>query len=218
VRRVLAALLLASISLARAGDTPSEAEERLFLAEHLANVNPHDVINYRFVRSGSKETPFEDIVQLALGPSMTEQGKAAHVEFLKGERAITLPDIEAATANPVILSFLERDIREMQRLTGGQPAYFRKRIRMALADGAQVTPLRIEAQDGQHDAWQIEVHPYDADPMRARIGIYADKTYRFTLSPQIPGGVYELHTLIAHRSGGDVPLIEERLTFVGVER
>ena len=40
--------------------------------------------------------------------------------------------------NPVLLYFLERDIREMERLTGGKSGYFRKAIRLALARSASV--------------------------------------------------------------------------------
>ena len=58
-------------------------------------------------------------------------------------KAIELPPVDGATANPVTLFYLERDIREMERLTKGKAAYFRKRIRMALYQGAQVRDVRF---------------------------------------------------------------------------
>ena len=38
----------------------------------------------------------------------------------------------------------EKDILEMKRLTGGQPNYFRKRIRTALAEGPKLSVSQQE--------------------------------------------------------------------------
>ena len=71
-------------------------------------------------------------------------GKHTHVDFASGTRSLDLPDIDDATANPVILFFLERDVRDMERRTGGKAAYFRKRVRLAFSESAEVQPVQFE--------------------------------------------------------------------------
>ncbi len=117
------------------------------------------------------------------------------MDYLTGSRAMSLPDIQSATANPVILFFLERDVREMQRLGGGQAAYFRKRVRLALAEAAQLRPVNCAIRGKTLSRlWRSRLRPYDQDPLQRRFSAYADKTYAFTLSPEIPGMVYEMRT------------------------
>jgi hypothetical protein len=124
----------------------------------------------------------------------------AELHFLTGERKRDLPGIDDAHGNPVLLGFLERDIAEMKRLTGGSVGYFRKRIRMALAQGAQVTPQRITYQGKALDAKVVRIQPYLDDPLHARFENYVRKTYTFVVSEQVPGGVYQLSTSLANAS------------------
>jgi hypothetical protein len=201
-----------------AGEAPiSEAEQRLFLDAHLANLEGAATLRYRYAKTGTLEDGFEDQVRVTLRPADAGPGKHVHVEYLTGARTLPLPDIESALGNPVILSFLERDVREMQRVTGGQASYFRKRVRLALANQAQVIPMRLELSGHDIEAVLIVVQPYAQDPMRARFPRYVHKTYSFKLSQAVPGMVYELHTLTPDPTGA-AALIEERLTFAAAER
>lgn len=101
----------------------------------------------------------------------------------------------------MLLGFLERDIAEMKRLTGGSTAYFRKRIRMALAEGAQVTSQTITYQGKSLPAQAVRIQPYLNDPMHARFEQYLHKTYTFVVSEQVPGGVYQLRSSLANEGG-----------------
>jgi hypothetical protein len=215
------ALTLSGTSV-RADESLSEAEQRLFLDPHLANVTTPVTLNYRYTKSGSLEAPVAaDEVHVNL--STAEGGKQAHVDYLTGSRAMALPDLQGVTANPVILYFLEQDVREMQRLSSGKSAYFRKRVRLALAETAQVRPVSVQLDGRAIDAVEITVRPYDQDPMQRRFAAYADKIYSFTLSSEVPGTVYEMRTTMydtkakAADTGGSA-LIEETLTFVGTGR
>jgi len=78
-------------------------------------------------------------------------------QFFTGARAMTQPEIESAQGNPAIQYFLDRDIREMQRLTKGQANYFRKRIRMAVYEGAQLrnVSLAYTLNQGIADRYKI---------------------------------------------------------------
>jgi hypothetical protein len=195
----------------------SDAEQRLFLDPHLANLPADAVVNYRFVKSGSLEPGFEDRVRLQIRGS--EQGRGTHVDYLSGTHAFALPDVESARGNPVILSFLERDVREMERMTGGKAAYFRKRVRLALAQNAEVSEVALQVEGQTLAGVRIRITPYAGDPLRRRYAALADKVYEFVLSDQVPGMVYEMHATSrdAGAPADAPPTLEERLTFTGAE-
>jgi hypothetical protein len=195
----------------------SEAEQRLFLDYHLKNVADSTVLRYRFTKSGSLEEAFDDEASVEVKKSQSGNGKQCKVSYLSGTRAFPLPEIGEATANPVVLSFLERDVREMQRITKGQANYFRKRVRMALAEAADVKPVTFKFNGSEVRGVEIKLTPFADDPMRARFEKFSNKRYTFTLSDQIPGAVYRLHSVM--HEGGEgatdakaAPLIEEVLT------
>jgi len=87
--------------------------------------------------------------------------------------------VEGAQGNPVILYFLEHDIREMKRLTQGSQNYFRKRIRMSIFQGATLKP-GVPALSGARGAGQeIAITPYVDDPNRFRYEKLAGKGVPF---------------------------------------
>lgn len=210
--RLLGALSLALAALlqpALAADPSefSQAEKLVFTDHHLANVKGPASLRYRFVKSGALEPGYEDDVRVDLDAAGKVLGS-----FLTGARSMKLPEIELAEANPVILYFLEHDIREMERLTKGKAAYFRKRIRMAMVDQAAVRETRIAYNGSEVAAHEISLQPYSKDPARARYDRYADKRYTFVMSKAVPGGVYQVRTTLPGAAPGDAPGIEEVLT------
>ena len=156
---------------------------------------------------------------MIVGPASKGGGRSVKVQYLSDTRALELADIDAANANPVILYFLERDIREMHRLTGGSTSYFRKRIRMALAEGGHWRRRRSTSDRAMSRRPQIRIAPYRDDPARSRYERFADKTYVFTLSDEIPGKVVELHSeLLAPPAASGAArelIIAETLRFAG---
>jgi hypothetical protein len=219
-RHALVLALALTGGTGQAGEELSQAEQLLFVQAHLSNTASPSVLRYRYANAGSLAPAAEDEVSVRLEPADRETTRKVHVDYLSGKRAFALPDVASASANPVILFFLERDVREMQRLTGGQASYFRKRVRLALADAAQVRAVTIEHQGKSMPAWEISVRPFDDDPMKARFAAYADKRYAFTLSEGIPGMVVELRATMAdHRpppaDGSARPaLMDESVRFV----
>ena len=212
----LFSFLFVCFGLVRADQPISAAEQHLFLAHHLRNAGETKILRYTLRHSGTLEAPFSDQVKVTLGQEVAAGARKSQVEFLSGERAFQLPEIEAATANPVILSFLERDVRQMQRLTKGQLAYFRKRVRMALAEHAKVEKVEIDHSGKSIPAWRISLMPYEDDPLKPRFARYANKTYSFTLSDRIPGWVLEMRTVMHGNS--TTPLIEDVLSFEGADQ
>ena len=125
--------------------------------------------------------------------------------------------MESAQGNPAILYFLERDIREMQRLTQGKANYFRKRIRMAMYKGASIRDLTLQYNGRPVAVREISIEPYLDDPNRPRYEKLANKQYLFMLSDSVPGGVYGIRTRISGASADAPPLIVEEMILVGAE-
>lgn len=199
-RLCVGAAVLAALALCGpAGAQPvSQAEVLLFETDHLARLKAPATLVYEFRKTSNVEPAFTDQVQLDVS---RDQGQLhAELHFLSGERKRELPAIDDAHGNPVLLGFLEHDIAEMRRLTGGSVGYFRKRIRMALANSAQVSAQRISYQGKTLDAKAVRIQPYLDDPLHARFENYVRKTYTFVVSDAVPGGIYQLSTSLANAS------------------
>ena len=192
---------LAALAIGTAGaQQVSPAEVLLFETDHLARMNAPVTLVYEFRKLSNVEPAFTDSVQLDV--ARREGRLHATLRFLTGERKHDLPTVDDARGNPVLLGFLEHDIAEMKRLTGGSGGYFRKRIRMALANGAQVTTQRITYGGKILEGKAVRIQPYLDDPLHARFEHYVRKTYTFVLSEGVPGGVYQLGTSLANGAGG----------------
>jgi hypothetical protein len=213
LRRATLALALAlPCALGAAAQDYSHAERAIFMSNHLANVRPPATLHYRYVKSGSLEPGFEDRVTLKLAARADRSCCAASAEFLSGPRRLALPAVEAAEGNPVLLHFLERDIREMSRLTKGQSAYFRKRIRIAIHQAAEVSELTLPYRGKSVPARRFTVTPYVDDPLRERFAKLAGKRYTITLSDAVPGGIYAIATQVD--AEGAPPLWTEEMTLL----
>ena len=206
---------LAAMVAALAADDFSPAERALFMSNQFASLTPPATLRYKYHKSGSLEPGFED--QVAVNLSAQANGKCctANTDFLAGARRLALPEVEAADGNPVVLYFLERDIREMSRLTKGQPNYFRKRIRMAVFGDAKLRELSLPYRGANVAARRITITPYLDDPLRSRFEKLATKQYDFTLSDAVPGGVYAIRTLVSGESASAGPVLVEEMVLEG---
>ena len=192
----LAVALLPFAGLVQAAD-PSQfsvAERRLFVDDHLRGVPGPATLEYTYTKRGLLEGAIDDTARVIVGPASAGGSRSVKVEYLSAARTLELSAIDAAKANPVILYFLERELREMHRLTGGSINYYRKRIRMALAEGGQVEAVTLGIGSRRIAATEIHIAPYRDDPARSRYEKFAEKTYIFTLSDDVPGKVVELRS------------------------
>jgi hypothetical protein len=214
----LSFMAAALIALPESGSAEpvSEAEQMAFLDNHLANVTQSESLEFQFKRMGGVETPYEDHVAMSIYLGGQSGSKSVEADYLSGDRHVDLPRIDDAHGNPVVMYFLEADIRDMSRRTGGSSAYFRKRIRLALAQAAEVRPVHFEFAGTDVAGTEIRIRPYHDDPMRARLKNLEEKMYILTLAAQVPGGVYQLHT-VAPGADGTAPALEDLLTFTGVK-
>lgn len=197
----LAAILVASggATAAFAGNDISKAEQLLFEDEHLRGIDASTSLAYRFQRTGTMEPPFEDKAEVVV--NVVAGKRNIEVRCLSGGRKVDLPALEDVNSNPVLLCFLEREIREMERMTGGKSGYFRKRIRMALAESAQVRDVAFDHAGRRVRGVDVTITPYLDDPLRSRFERLATKRYVFRLSDEVPGKVVLVRGMVP---GGEV--------------
>jgi hypothetical protein len=195
----------------------SPAEKLIFMSEQLRNVKAPATLGYSFKKAGALEDGFEDRVSIALAPQADGSCCRGRGEFLSGTRKLDLPEIEDAHANPVIVYFLEHDVREMERLTKGQQAHFRRMIRMAIYNGAKVSDATLRYRGHDVRGQEISFAPYLDDKARPRYEKFAHKRYQFLLSDEVPGGVYGIRSTMDAERTDAAPLIVEELYIDGAE-
>lgn len=212
-------LLAATLALGVHAADPSEfsrAEKLVFVDHHLSNIKTPTTLRYSFVKSGTLEPGYSDEVKVDVDTNV-KTCCLVKGSFLTGERQESTPEVPDAESNPAILYFLEHDIREMQRLTKGKSNYFRKRIRMGMVDEAQVRDVKISYKGRELAAQEVTLSPYTKDPARAKYDRYADKRYTFVIAKDVPGGVYQVRTVIGGPQATDPVAIEEVMTLVGAD-
>ncbi len=203
----------------------SEAETLLFLSDHLGNIEAPGELRYEFVRSGTleKKDNFTDRVILRIKEVLEDGFKSAEIDFLQGERNQYVPPNHHTNTNGVILVFLQGDTYEMARLTPGGWRYFQQRMKYGFAYEAEVEPVTFSFDGREIEGKKVTVKPFINDPHRPEFEEYAHKVYTFILSEQIPGMLYQIHTIMPDMSKEEAgkafeePLIEEKLTLVKAE-
>jgi hypothetical protein len=214
--RAGAVLLAAVLPLAAAqqqppaaAGAPSEAERLVFLHAHLANVPGPRALRYQYVEEARGQERASDRAVLTLRAGAGGRCCDVHGEYLSGERAVTLPDIPEARANPVLLYFLEGEVRRLQRSTKGQAAHFRRRMRQSLADEATVTETTIPWGARTVPARTVRMAPFVADAYRGRFPDQAATEYVFVLSDAVPGGVYQMSAALPGSAARRTLTLEE---------
>ncbi|MDA9719045.1 hypothetical protein N9U60_01455 [Betaproteobacteria bacterium] len=170
----------------------TEPEKLLFLQNHLGNLPTSKVLTYRFLGEGETVKIKSKKIELSFKKSKNGILVTGFTEVGKTKKPIK--KIANAISNPIILEFLEADIVEMQKLTKGQPNYFRKRIRAALAEGPEIFREKQIFKDEPIEVLAFSIEPYAKDPLRFESGRskyrrYSKKKYTFYLSEKIPGHI-----------------------------
>ena len=190
----------------------SPAEKILFQSDHLQTVGKARALRYAYVRQESGGPGFRDQVVLDVTEKHADGSVGVSSHFLSGDRQVSLPTLDHAQGNPALLGFLERDINEMKRLTGGSTSYFRKRIRIALAEAASVEPVSLSYAGRKVQGRKIEIQPYRDDPMQEKMPKYVAKRYVFLLSDDVPGSVYQIRSTVPSGERQGAALVEETMT------
>jgi hypothetical protein len=202
----------APVAPAPGSSAPSEAEQLMFMHEHLAAQRQPQVIRYAYVADAAGQPQVTDRAVLTLATDASGRCCHVHGDYLSGRLAVSLPDIPDARANPVLLYFLEGEVRLLQRTTSGQAAHFRRRIRQALADSATVSNGTVHWGGRSLPAKTVRIAPFLDDPYRVRFEEQAATEYAFVLADAVPGGVYAMTATVPGKAGGAGPLARRSLT------
>ena len=201
----------AASAASRTGEAISEAERLLFTHPHLATVHTPRTLSYAYSAQAAASASPPDRATLDLRPRADGSCCSVHGEYLSGEMAVHLPDFDDATANPVVLYFLESEVRRLQRTTTGQAAHFRRQIRMALATDAHVADATVRWNGKDVPGHAVRVAPFVDDPYRARFEREAATEYVFILSDEVPGGVAAMSATLPDPGAANAPLERRRL-------
>jgi hypothetical protein len=194
-RRLLAACItcvacqMHAVAFAAGTDEISAAEKLIFTTDHLHGIEQQTELDYAFL-SSDQPAHSTDVVRVLVVSPDNAKGDA---QVSDHSGAVPLPD-GGLQCNPVIVYFLERDIAEMERLTGGQRRYFQQRLRLALAAGPKIETVTSQIGGKSVKAQQIVVQPYLNDPNADRFAQYTGKRYTFQIADTVPGQVALIRT------------------------
>ena len=191
---------------------PSEAERLVFQQDHLASTRQPRTLRYLYVEEAEGKPRLTDRAQLTLAKSAGGGCCDVHGEYLTGVLAVNLPDVPQARGNPVVLYFLEGEVRRLQRTTNGQAAHFRRRIRQSLADTATVSDTTIQFGTRSVPARLVRIAPFADDPFRARFEEQAATEYAIVVSDAVPGGIYEMRAVLPGTTPRAAPRASRTLT------
>lgn len=187
----------------------TRAQALLFSSNHLQDLAGDTTLRYRFEKAGSLEAGFTDSVEMTVTAVADDGRKDLRFRFLTGDHEIAFEPVQKFNGNPLIMLFLERDAREMKRLTGGSELYFRNRLRNAFAaSAAEVTPTTVTWQGRSVPATEVVVRPYVAVELIERFPQFEHKEYHFILADAVPGALYAASAVTP---GADGPLTADSM-------
>lgn len=219
------AVLLAAVipwSATAQDDRPS-AQSLLFDANYLLPLKAPSRIIYRYEQAAADPqiygANFQDQVALRLNPAPAGAGeKDVTIEMFTGDRQRLVGPLTQVAGNPIIMAFLERDLMQMSRQAGGSAVFYRNVIRLAFREKALLEPATFSWQGRDFTGTKVTIQPFANEPNAVSLQAFSAKTYSFTVSDAVPGGLYELRaTLPGSEPSAKEPAIDVRLTLKGLD-
>lgn len=208
----IAAALVAAPAVAQTDPRPlSPAQIALFQTPHLDNIAHPETLEYRYQRSGAGA--FTDSILERIEKIHPDGTKYVGFTFLTGEHHVFFPAVDNFHGNPLLMLFLEHDVREMRAATGLAAAYYRNRIREAFVDQAKMSDTEVMVDGKSVPARRITLQPFASDPRFKDDPAVRDKTYTFVLAAQVPGMIEELGAEAPGNPADGTPSLVERITF-----
>jgi hypothetical protein len=216
IRLCLAILALFAIPSARAAsdDPPpplSEAQIALFETPHLDGIDHPEALEYSYRREGPDG--FADRVVVRVQDIHPDRGKYVSFDYLTGEHHVLFPAVDDFRGNPLLMLFLEHDVRLMKEQIGIAAGYLRDRIRHAFVDQAVVADTTVPFDGHDVAARRITLRPFARDDRFAHLPTAQAKTYTFVLSEAVPGMIVELRAETPADAETGAPAYGEQLHF-----
>jgi hypothetical protein len=213
---LIAAALISPSLLAANEESPppvlNKAQQLVFLKNHLQGVAKGSQLDYGFKSVTKDAESFTDHIELKVTDVGNDGKRDLEFNFLSGSHHINFTPAKAYSGNPVLIHFLERDIAQMARDTGGSNGFFRNRIRDSFKSPSEMREVKFQFNGQSLEGTEIIVTPFVANPYADNFKLYVNKRYEFIFSDQVPGGIYRIHTQVPDENGESV-LIDEDMTF-----
>jgi len=195
---------------------PDTAQRLLFDDPYLASISPPAKLAYRFEHATVDETnygkTFADDIQIEIDPpDERHELNAVTLNIFTESRNRRIGPLSDVRGNPVIMVFLERDVFQMKRRVPGSPAFFRNTIRKAMRENANIQNVDIKFDGESVAAKRVTITPFDDDNNPQQFSEFRKKTYHFTVSEAVPGGVFEIVSLLPDPNDRDKPLVFDRM-------
>jgi hypothetical protein len=215
---LLTSWMLFAVATVTAAPGFSEINNVLFDSAHLDNIEKPGVITYQYSKDSVVDDSREDTIKVSVSNIRNTGRRDLAYEFFTGKHKRPYESMENQRGNGVFVLFLEFDVHEMKRLTGGEWRYFQRKLRWAFAEGADKKEVDINYKGKTVKGTQYIVQPYVNDPKNSRYKLYAGKYYIFTVSEAIPGEIYQVRTVVPDGDEweeGAPTLVDESITFAG---
>lgn len=210
-----AAAVLALASPARsAEDTVAGA---VFGPGRFAAITAPVRLRYRFeVRGPGIEAAPPSPVLVDVRQVAADGAKQVWLELFEGAARRSFGPVDAREQNPVLITFLQLDVTEMGRLSGGASGYFQQQIRRSFGRPAEVQAVTVEVGGRSVPATRLTIRPFKDDPQIERFPAFRDKSYELTVSDDVPGGLWRLVARTPDAKTGEL-ILEKALTFEASE-
>lgn len=206
------------VLLAAAGPAGAESvTSAVFEPGRFAAITAPLVLRYHFTIEGQGITAAPPSpVRVEVRSVAADGGKEVWLDLFDGPQQRHFGPVAAREQNPLVITFLQMDVNEMGRLTGGAAGYFQQQIRKAFNAPTESEAVTIEVDGRSLPATRVTLRPFQHDPAIDRFPAFRDKTYEFTVADGVPGGVWQLVSRVPDPQSGTL-ILEKRLTFAGVE-
>lgn len=214
MKRFLLAMAAGALELTLASAAWAETiTGSVFEPGFLAKLEAPATFRYRYQMAGTVlEQPYASQVLMKLREGAGEGQKAVYFDMFEGPSRRQFGPMEAREQNPLVIVFLQRDVVQMGRLTGGAAVYFQQQVRRAFNEPAETGAIEIELDGRKVAAKRLVIRPFAHDPNIARFPEFRDKAYEFVVAEEVPGGIYQIAARTPAAEGGTM-LLEESVTF-----
>jgi hypothetical protein len=221
--RSLALLMLlgtAFLAVPASASDETTATTLLFSTPYLAQLKSDETLVYDFVRTTSDEERYgqklNDTVRLDIRTSEDDNTKrTTYIHLYSGPKERNIGPFVNSSGNAAVMIVLEQDTYELKRRLGGQPAYFRNKIRAAMRDNAKVEKTSFEFEGKTIQGHKITIEPFKGDPNMTRVPEYANSVYEFVVADAVPGGLYRVSSIIPNAKDSSQPLKQQDMIYSG---
>ena len=216
---MLMAVLAFVLPAAREASSEPAPTDLLFKARQMDMVGRGAAVTYKFERKVSDEkllgAQFADDVRVGVLKVNEKGEREVTLNVFTGERAQETQNYPDLTINPIFLWYLDRTIKNLTGVAGGDGNYFKGRFRASFDDKGKAELIKTDFGGKQVTAYKVTIVPFLNDPYAPRMRGYHKSNFEVVVSDEVPGYFLEMRMTIESPNKGS-PRIEERLALVGL--